>query len=61
MQVKRKHIGFWISVLLFLAIVPYSAIEWFNKSIPFSPSLYMLSGISTLLLAFNTYYLIKNE
>ncbi len=56
---KARHITFGLSLLLFLAVVPYSIIEWLDKSIPFSDGLYILSGFSTLLLIINTYYLRK--
>ena len=59
MKIGAKHIIFLLSLLLFLAVVPYSIIEWFDKTIPYSPSLYFLSGFSILLLAANTYYIIK--
>ena len=59
MKVGTKHIVFGLSLLLVLSIVPYSIIEWFDKSIPYSPALYFLSGFSIFLLAANTYYLIK--
>jgi hypothetical protein len=59
MKIGAKHITFLLALLLFLAIVPYSIIEWFETSIPYSPALYFLSGFSVLLLAANTYYLIK--
>ncbi len=56
---KAKHITFGLSLALFLAVVPYALVEWFDKSIPFSASLYILSGFSTLLLLVNYYYLKK--
>lgn len=59
MKVDAKHIIFSASLLIFLAVVPYSVIECFDKTIPYSPALYFLSGFSILLLAANTYYLLK--
>jgi ABC-type proline/glycine betaine transport system permease subunit len=59
MNTDKKHIGFWISLALFVVVVPYSALEWFDKSIPYSPALYFISGLSVLLLVVNTYYFLK--
>jgi hypothetical protein len=59
MKIGAKHIIFSLSLLMFLAVVPYSIIEWFDKSIPYSPALYFISGFSILLLVANAYYLIK--
>ena len=57
MKLTSKHIGFGISLLLVLLIVPYSIIEWFDKSIPFSNNLYILSGCAIAILIVNLFYL----
>ncbi len=56
---SKKHIGFWVSLVLFMLVIPYSFVEWFDDAIPFSSSLYILSALSTLILATNFYYLKK--
>ncbi len=61
MREKTKVISFWISLLLFVVVVPYSIAEWFETSIPFNPNLYVLSAFSTLLLLINIYYLLRKD
>ena len=54
-------IGFWTSVVLVLLVVPYSVIEWMDKSIPFSNNLYILSGAAIALFLVNLYYYRKRS
>ncbi len=61
MRGKAKVISFWISLLLFVVVVPYSIAEWFETSIPFNNNLYILSAFSTLLLLINIYYLLRKD
>ena len=61
MASKNRHIGFWVSLALFLVVVPYSLVEYFDDSIPFSSSLYILSGFSGLLVVINYSYLIRGK
>ena len=55
MKNASKYVGLGISVFLFLAVVPYSIIEWFDDRLPYSPILYLFSAISIVLLAYNIY------
>jgi len=58
---SKKHIGFWLSLVLFMLVIPYSFVEWFDDAIPFSGSLYILCALSTLILVINFYYLKKKS
>lgn len=57
MKITAKQISFWISVVLVLVVVPYSLIEWFDKSIPFSDNLYILCGCAIALFLINLLFL----
>ena len=54
-------IGFWVSLILVLIVVPYTIMEWFDKSIPFSNNLYVLSGCAIALFLINLYYYRKRN
>jgi hypothetical protein len=61
MKLQRRHIGFWISLLLVLAVVPYTIIEWFDQTIPFSNNLFILSGCAMAIFVVNLFYLKKRR
>lgn len=52
----KNKIGLIISGVLMLVIVPYSISAFLDTTIPFSPALWVLSGISILLFGINFYY-----
>ncbi len=55
MKNASKYVGLALSSLLFLVVVPYSVVEWFDDRLPFSPVLYLFSAVSIILLAYNIY------
>ena len=55
MKKLSKYIGLGLSILLFVIVVPYSIIEWFDDRLPFSPVLYLFCALSIILLAYNIY------
>ncbi|MCB0496409.1 MAG: hypothetical protein KDC79_09770 [Cyclobacteriaceae bacterium] len=52
---KLQLIALIVSTILMLIVVPYTIIEWFDKSIPFSNNLLAISGITVILFAYNLY------
>lgn len=50
---KLQLTGLIVSAILVLIVVPYTALEWFNKSIPFSNNLLAISVIALILFAYN--------
>jgi len=48
-----KLIGLIVSVVFMLTVVPYTLIEWFDTSIPFSINLLIISAMSVFLFAIN--------
>gem|GEM_PF-3444039 len=54
-----KHFPFWLSLIVMIIVVSYSTIEWFDHRIPFSPVLYVLSGLTIVTFLLNLYYFVK--
>lgn len=50
---KLQLIGLIVSALLVLIVVPYTIVEWLDKSIPFSDNLLAISGIAIILFTYN--------
>ena len=55
MKKTSKYVGLGMSILLFLVVVPYSLVEWFDDRLSFTPILYFFSAVSVILLAYNIY------
>jgi hypothetical protein len=50
---KLQLIALIVSTLLVLLAVPYTILEWLNKSITFSNNLLVISGMALLLFGYN--------
>ncbi len=50
---KFKLIGLIVSTLLMIIVLPYTLIEYFNNTIPFSYPLLIISAMSVFLFALN--------
>jgi uncharacterized membrane protein len=48
-----KLVGLVVSTLFMVMVVPYTLIEWFDNTIPFSMPLLIISAMSVFLLAIN--------
>ena len=50
---KLQLTGLIVSAILVVIVVPYTLIEWFDKTIPFSNNLLAISGMAVFLFVFN--------
>ena len=50
-----------VSAILVVIVVPYTLIEWFDKTIPFSNNLLAISGMAVFLFVFNLWNYRKRQ
>lgn len=58
---KLQLTGLIVSAILVVIVVPYTLIEWFDKTIPFSNNLLAISGMAVFLFVFNLWNYRKRQ